>query len=290
MKRIKFYFKLIRLKQWVKNVFIFAPIVFSQNLFIIDDLKRIIITFFGFSLIASSSYVLNDIFDREKDKLHPEKRKRPIASGKVNIFDALILFTFLLILGSALLLFLNLKVFLVGISYFVMIFFYSIYLKKIVIIDIMIIAIGFDLRALAGAVSINVVLSPWLIIDLFLLAIFLAATKRRQELVKLKESGTHKEVLNFYSLPMIDQIVPILTSTTLISYIIYTLSNKVKESFNTQYFFLTVPFVIYGIFRYLYLIYKKDTYGDPTTLVLKDIPLIIDILLWSISVVLIIFL
>ena len=290
MGKVKDYIRLIRVRQWIKNMFVFSPLVFSKNFFNINDWELITLTFIGFSMIASASYILNDILDKEKDKHHPEKRTRPLPSGRVKIPEAVTLFFITAGLGIFLSILVNMKVLLVSLSYFILIFLYSVFLKKIVIIDIITIAIGFDLRAMAGAVAINVLLSPWLIIDLFLLALFLAATKRRQELIKLSQAEKHKKVLDYYSLPLLDQIIPVLTSTTLLSYIIYTLSDKVREYFHTNYFYLSVPFVIYGIFRYLFIIYKEDTFGDPTNILIKDIPLILDLFLWGISIVLIIYL
>jgi 4-hydroxybenzoate polyprenyltransferase len=270
-------------------MFVFSPLVFSKNFLNINDWKLIILTFFGFSMIASSSYILNDILDKGKDKHHPEKKNRPLPSGRVRITEAIALFFLTFSLGILINIAVNIKVFYVSITYFLLIFLYSTILKKIVIIDIITIAIGFDLRAMAGAVAINVVLSQWLIVDLFLLALFLAATKRRQELLKLSHAEQHKKVLDYYSLPLLDQIIPILTSTTLLSYIIYTLSDKVKEYFQTDYFYLSIPFVIYGIFRYLFIIYKEDTFGDPTKILVNDFPLLLDLFLWGISIMLIIY-
>ncbi len=289
MDKLKGYVKVMRIYQWIKNLIIFSPIIFSKNFFNPNDWRKILLTFIGFSLVASSSYVLNDIVDREKDRLHPVKKNRPIASGKVSIIEATFLFIFLFVAGLYISYIVDKGVALFTLSYFFLILLYSLFLKKMVFIDMITIAIGFDIRALVGAYAIRVELSSWLVIDLFLLALFLAATKRRQELIKLKDADKHKKVLSYYSLSMIDQIIPILTSTTLISYIIYTLSPKVNTYFGTNYFYLTVPFVVYGIFRYLYIIYNKDTFGDPTYLLIHDWPLILDIVLWGASIIALIY-
>ncbi len=290
MNKVKEFIKLLRVHQWIKNVFIFSPMIFSKNFFNTEDWRKILLTFMGFSLVASSSYVLNDIVDREKDRLHPVKKNRPIASGKISVLEAVFLFIFLFLIGVYISYSVDKGVALFTLSYFFLILLYSLFLKRMVFIDMITIAIGFDIRALVGAYAIRVELSSWLVIDLFLLALFLAATKRRQELIKLKDADKHKKVLSYYSLSMIDQIIPILTSTTLISYIIYTLSPKVSTYFGTEYFYLTVPFVVYGIFRYLYIIYNKDTFGDPTYLLIHDWPLILDIILWGISIIALIYL
>jgi len=290
VNKVKEFIKLLRVHQWIKNVFIFSPMIFSKNFFNTEDWRKILLTFMGFSLVASSSYVLNDIVDREKDRLHPVKKNRPIASGKISVLEAVFLFIFLFLIGVYISYSVDKGVALFTLSYFFLILLYSLFLKRMVFIDMITIAIGFDIRALVGAYAIRVELSSWLVIDLFLLALFLAATKRRQELIKLKDADKHKKVLSYYSLSMIDQIIPILTSTTLISYIIYTLSPKVSTYFGTEYFYLTVPFVVYGIFRYLYIIYNKDTFGDPTYLLIHDWPLILDIILWGISIIALIYL
>ncbi len=290
MEKAKDIVKLLRIHQWIKNIFIFSPLIFSKNFFNLKDWKNIILTFIGFSLVASASYILNDLIDIEKDRLHPVKRKRPLASGKISKPEAIILFILLFGSGAIISFSVGKGVLIYTMTYFFLILYYSVLLKKLVFIDIIVIAIGFDIRALVGAYAINVKLSAWLVIDLFLLALFLAATKRRQELVKLEEGAkSHKKVLSYYSLSMLDQIIPILTSTTLISYIIYTLSPKIKTYFGTEYFYITIPFVIYGIFRYLYIIYNEDTFGDPTYLLIHDLPLIIDIILWGISILLLIY-
>ncbi len=279
-ERINLWISLLRVKHWIKNGFVFAAIIFSKNLFNYEDWALVILTFFGFSFIASSSYIINDIADKEKDKKHPLKKERPIPSGKVSIKEAIVVAVFSLLLGVFFLYYVNLKTLALGALYFILIVLYSFSLKNIVLIDIITIAAGFDIRAVAGATAINVEISPWLIVSVFLLALFLASMKRRQELLKLKESSSfHKKVLKFYSVELIDQINPILTSTVLISYIIYTLSPRTVSHFGSDMIY-TIPFVVYGILRYYFLIYKTENLGDPTSILLKDKPLILNILLW----------
>ncbi len=284
-KEIKLWLSLFRVKHWIKNSFVFAAIVFSKNFFNYEDWLLVVLTFFGFSFIASSSYIINDISDRERDRKHPEKRKRPIASGKVSILEAIVISLFSLALGVFLLFNVNLKTLYLGIGYFILIIFYSFLLKNIVLIDIIAIAFGFDIRAIAGATAIKVEISPWLIVSVFLLALFLSSMKRRQEILKLEgDSYFHKKVLKFYSVELIDQINPILTSTVLMSYIIYTLSPRTIANFGTDMIY-TIPFVVYGVLRYYFIIYKTDTYGDPTTILLKDKPLILNVVFWIISAI-----
>ncbi|HPB56548.1 MAG TPA: decaprenyl-phosphate phosphoribosyltransferase [Candidatus Aminicenantes bacterium] len=291
LKRFSQYFTLLRPHQWVKNSIVFAPLIFSRHFLEVSSVLKTLLTFFGFSLLASASYVLNDMVDREKDRIHPVKRNRPLASGSVSLKEALILLFLCLGAGTTILLLQARGVVWVGLAYFLMVTLYSFFLKSIVILDILIIAIGFDLRAFIGSLAIGVTLSPWLIISVFLLALFLASTKRRQELVKLDGANQHKRVLSFYSPALLDQMVSILASTTLIAYTLYTLApvrGAVKRE-GEELLFLTVPFVVYGIFRYLYLIYKKNDFGDPTDTLLKDLPLLIDLGLWGITTIVLLY-
>ncbi len=283
ISKFKLWFSLLRARQWIKNSFVFAPIVFSKNFFNYEDWLLVLLTFFGFSFIASSSYIINDIADRERDRKHPEKKNRPIASGIIQIPYAFFVSFFLLVSGVFLLSYVNKKTLFLGIFYFFLILLYSFFLKHIVLIDIMTIAIGFDIRAIAGATAIRVEISPWLIVSVFLLALYLSLMKRRQEIVKLEEASYfHKKVLKFYSIELIDQISPTITSTVLISYIIYTLSPRTVENFGADMIY-TIPFVIYGILRYYFIIHKTDTYGDPTTILLSDRPLIVNVFLWVLA-------
>ena len=273
----------MRPKQWVKNVFIFAPMIFSLHMFQLDFIKRSLLAFFLFSLVNGGIYIFNDILDREKDRQHPEKKNRPIAAGRLSIasagiFAAVLLAGVLLLTASF-----NLEFFYISLFYVFLNILYSLLLKSMVIIDIMVIALGFVLRVMVGAAVNQLVLSPWILISTFLLAIFLALIKRRQELLKIQnlnpEKVTRRTLLS-YNVNLLDQMISISTATTLISYIMYVLSPDVQQKFHTVKLFYTVPFVIFGIFRYLFLSYAKGEGESPSEIIYSDLPFTINIILW----------
>jgi 4-hydroxybenzoate polyprenyltransferase len=247
--------------------------------------------FFLFSLVASSIYVLNDCFDRKKDRCHPEKCKRPIASGDLPVPTAVIGAVVLLTVSLIAIFYFNLNFFVISVIYIAMNVLYSSYLKKVVILDVMVIAVGFVLRVKIGGDINNIELSVWILIITFLLAIFLALIKRRQELVKINlEKGdveTRKTLKN-YNLILLDQLISITTATTLISYIIYVVNPDILQKFHTKELYLTVPFVVFGIFRYLYLTYSKDKGENPADIIFSDLPFTANILAWVATFVLII--
>jgi 4-hydroxybenzoate polyprenyltransferase len=273
----------MRPKQWVKNVFIFAPMIFSLHMFQLDFIKRSLLAFFLFSLITGGIYIFNDILDREKDQLHPEKKNRPIAAGRLSIAGAGI-FAFVLLAGVlSLTAYVNREFFYISLFYVFLNLLYSLLLKSMVIIDIMVIALGFVLRVMIGAAVNQLVLYPWILISTFLLAIFLALIKRRQELLKMKSLDSEKitrKTLLIYNINLLDQMISISTATTLISYIMYVLAPDVQLKFHTTKLFYTVPFVIFGIFRYLFLSYAKGEGESPSEIIYTDLPFTINILLW----------
>lgn len=294
MKTIILFLKSMRVYQWVKNIFIFAPVIFSLYLpqfDIFSHLKNSVIAFFLFSLVASSIYVLNDCFDRKKDRCHPEKCKRPIASGDLPVPTAVTGAVALLTVSLIAIFYFNLNFFVISVIYIAMNVLYSSYLKKVVILDVMVIAVGFVLRVKIGGDINNIELSVWILIITFLLAIFLALIKRRQELVKINlEKGdveTRKTLKN-YNLILLDQLISITTATTLISYIIYVVNPDILQKFHTKELYLTVPFVVFGIFRYLYLTYSKDKGENPADIIFSDLPFTANILAWVATFVLII--
>lgn len=273
----------LRPKQWVKNVFIFAPMIFSLHLFQLTYIRNSLIAFFLFSLGAGSIYVFNDVVDRKKDRLHPEKRNRPVAAGKLDVPSALAGAGLLLLLTLAAAARLSRPFFLILLVYCLTNVLYSLLLKAVVIIDIMIIALGFVLRVMAGGVVNHIPLYPWILIITFLLAIFLALIKRRQELLKMKEedSTVHTRfTLKSYNVSLLDQMISVSTATTLISYIMYVLSPEVQEKFHSQRLYYTVPFVIFGIFRYLFLSYTKGEGESPSEIIYTDLPFTLNIILW----------
>ncbi len=285
------YINLLRIKQWTKNGFIFAALIFSKGFYNKNLTLKTILGFLIFSLLASSVYILNDIRDRERDKHHPTKCKRPIASGLISIKLATTISIFLFLISAVSSFFLSRNFFLICIIYFLLNIAYTYWLKEIVILDIFSISAGFFLRVLAGAAIISVSISHWLIICTILLSLFLALSKRKIEITLIGKSESdirHREILKEYSHSFIDQMIGIVTSATLISYILYTTSPTTVKKFGTTNLIYTTPFVLYGIFRYLYLVYSKERGGDPTDEFLSDIPLLINAILWLLTSALII--
>ena len=280
----------LRPKQWSKNLIIFAGLVFSQNLLNINYLGRSVAAFFIFCLLSGAVYIINDIIDREQDRRHPVKSKRPIASGTPSVSSAVIFAVIFTIASLIFAYLINLPFFLVAFAYFLLMLAYSFFLKKIVILDVLVVAIGFALRAFAGTVAISVELSVWLFLCAILLALFLAISKRRHELVLFEENATsHRLVLGEYSKLLLDQMISIVTAATIIAYSIYTIAPETVAKFHSKNLVLTIPFVLYGIFRYLYLIYQKQLGGSPERVLLEDRSLIISILAWLFSIVLILY-
>ncbi len=283
--------ELLRPKQWIKNLFIFAPLLFAGELLHFEIFIKALIAFFAFCGTSSIVYIINDILDREADKVHKEKKYRPIASGDVSIKEALI-FAFILLLIT---IFLSSKQHLyfgiVLLIYFSLNLLYSIWIKHIVILDVFFISAGFLLRVIAGAVAINVPLSSWMLLTTIFISLFLAISKRRAELVQVDEENIIKQrkVLYHYDTIFLDQMNTIAATGTIICYALYTVSEKAISTFHTENLIYTTPFVIYGIFRYLYLIHIKKLGENPSNILMKDIPLIINIILWFIISVLIIY-
>ncbi|MDH5186131.1 MAG: decaprenyl-phosphate phosphoribosyltransferase [bacterium] len=280
----------LRPKQWSKNLIIFAGLIFSQNLLNTGYLLRSIAAFAIFCLLSGAVYIINDIVDKEPDRKHPVKSKRPIAAGTLKVNSAIIFAVIFTIVSLIFAYWINLAFFLVAIAYFVLMLAYSFLLKKIVILDVLIVATGFALRAFAGTVAISVEISVWLFLCAILLALFLAISKRRHELVLFEEEAVaHRVVLGEYSKQLLDQMISIVTASTLITYSIYTIAPETVKKFHTPNLVLTIPFVLYGIFRYLYLVYKKQLGGSPEKLMLEDKGLIIGILAWLLSIIVILY-
>ena len=271
----------MRPTQWIKNLFIFAALLFAQKFFDWPLLLKTVIAFVKFCILSGSLYLLNDIFDQTEDKHHPKKFKRPIASGEINRGLALSLFVVLSLIALVLGFFLNLNFFIAAVVYFVLQIVYSIRLKHVVILDVFIVAAGFVIRVVAGGLVIDVPISSWLLICTLLLSLFLAMSKRRHEIVLLENiASEHRPILKEYSLYLLDQMIAVVTASTLIAYCLYTISGETVEKFGTTNLVFTAPFVLYGIFRYLYLVHQKGKGGSPEFLILKDKPLLIDIVLW----------
>jgi 4-hydroxybenzoate polyprenyltransferase len=281
-------FSLIRIKHWIKNFFVFAPLIFSQNLLNFPLFLKTLITFLLLSIISSGLYILNDIFDLENDLEHPIKRNRPIPSGRVNKNFALILSIIFLTVPLFFSFLLTYKLSLIFIFYIFLNFFYSLIIKKILIIDVFIIAINFILRVFSGSVVALISVSNWLILCTLFLSLFLGFAKRRFEMILLGDNAhKHREVLSSYSINILDKIIVILATSTIISYSLYSVSDETINKFGNGFIY-TIPIVLYGILRYLYLIYEKKE-GEPTKLVLEDFPLFLTILIWVIFSIFIIY-
>ncbi len=279
----------MRPSHWVKNLVVFAALIFAQVYTDPDKVLLAVIAFIAFCFGTSAIYIINDIFDRENDKKHPVKSKRPIAAGKISVPTAITAALILLILSIVLAACANLLTVLALATYMILNLAYSAFLKHVVIIDVMSIAAGFVLRAAAGGFAIEVPISPWLLVCTILLALFLGFGKRRHELALLNaEAINHRKALANYSTPFLDQMISVVTASTVVAYAFYTLSPEVVENFGTHWLSATIPFVLYGIFRYLYLIFHKEMGGNPTKLMLTDMPLMLCVLLWLVTVLVVI--
>lgn len=281
----------MRPRQWTKNVFILAAIVFDRQLFKIVSLERTIAAFIIFCLLSSSVYLFNDVMDIEADRNHPTKKNRPIAAGKISPKTAIITSTVLVIISLVGAYLLSTGLFAVALIYFVVNLAYSKWLKHVPILDVLVLASCYVLRVAAGVSVIQVErFSPWLYVVTTLFALYIGFGKRRAELMVLvPENGqSHRKVLSGYSLEFVDQLITIVSSTTIIAYSLYTFSAPNLPDNHTM--MLTIPFVLYGIFRYLSLMQIKKMGGEPEEILLKDRPLQIDILLWAISVMVIFYL
>lgn len=271
----------LRPKQWTKNLLLFAALIFSYKWTDLNAVMTSIFGFVAFSMTASSIYIVNDFRDREADRAHPEKRHRPMASGELNPGLALSVGILLFIIAILTSLIMEPMFALILLIYTVMNLGYSFGLKHVVILDLMMIATGFVLRAIGGAVVIEVPYTAWFLLCTMLLSLFLAIGKRRHELQILKEKNEkHRKVLKHYSLPFLDQLIGIVTSATIVSYAVFTFTSG-----HTIHLMWTIPIVIYGIFRYLYLIHMKGKGGAPEKVLLEDRHLIVTILLYVASVI-----
>ncbi len=273
----------MRPKQWVKNLIIFAVLIFSLNLFNFELLARTCLAFVLFCILSGAVYIVNDYVDLENDRQHPVKSQRPMASGNISPAFALWALVFLTIIGLGGSFLLGIGFGLVALAYYALVISYSFFLKNVVILDVFAIALGFVIRALAGGIVIHEHISAWLLVCTMFLALFLALAKRRHELLLLEDDAhKHRKALAEYSPYFLDQMIAIVTTSTVISYAMFTVSTESLEyqRFQTHNFIYTVPFVLYGIFRYLYLAYHKEQGGSPTKILLTDKALLADIILW----------
>lgn len=282
--------RLIRPAQWLKNGILLAPLIFAGEA---THSYRVELAFLAaaiFCLLSSAAYVFNDIFDLKQDRQHPVKRLRPLAAGQISPDRAAIVVVVLSLAGLGIAYLVNLNFLLISAAFLLFNFLYSVWLKHIVIVDVMSIAISFVLRAYAGAMAITVPASKWLLINTLLLALFLGFGKRRHELVMLEEgAAAHRKILDKYSPYLLDQLIGVVTASVVVMYMLYSFSPEVSSKLGTQNLFLTIPFVVYGIFRYLYLIHKEEQGGSPTSVMFSDKPILLTVVFWILTVIMILY-
>ena len=285
------YLKLLRPKQWIKNFFVFAPLIFAKELFDTLPFLTEIKAFAAFCLTASTIYILNDMADVEADRAHPEKKHRPFAARTVPVshgyFVIFILLTCLIVLLRGM----DARFILAILCYFIINVAYSFKLKEVVLLDVFIIAGGFMLRVLGGAYAIDVVVSSWLVLCTMFISLFLGFAKRRGELVVRGESGGgyERKVLSLYSVGFIDHMLTISAAGTVISYALYTVAQRTVEMFGTDKMIYTTVFVLFGVFRYLYLVHMSESTENPTKTVIADLTIFVTGLLWIIACILLIY-
>jgi 4-hydroxybenzoate polyprenyltransferase len=268
----------LRPRQWTKNLALYAALLFAKRLFDVSALRLATEAVVSFCLVSGGIYLLNDLVDREKDRLHPEKRHRPIAAGLLPISAAVTLLAACWAAGFGLALNVNRDFFVLALGYVLLQVCYSFLLKQMVILDIVVIAIGFVLRVVGGGVAIGVPISNWLYLCTLLLALFLGFAKRRHELCSLDEGATaHRPILSEYSVEMLDQMMAVVAAACIVAFGLYTVSAETVAKVGSDRLKFTVPMVVYGIFRYLFLIHKRNLGGSPERVLLSDLPLLADI-------------
>jgi 4-hydroxybenzoate polyprenyltransferase len=279
----------MRPRQWVKNLFVFAGLIFAQRLFT-HSAWTTLAAFAIFCALSGAIYLINDVADRLRDRLDPRKRARPIAAGRLPVGVAVGAAVVLVVGGLGCAAILSRAFLAVALAYVVLLVAYSAWLKHVVIVDVIVVAGGFVLRAVAGAVVIDVEMSGWLLICTILLALFLALGKRRYEYVALEQDAArHRPILAEYSPALLDQMIAVVTASTVTAYALYTMSPETVAKFHTHLLPATLPFVLYGIFRYLYLLYQRRLGGNPSELLLSDRALLINTVCWICAVLLIIY-
>ena len=279
----------LRPRQWVKNLFVFAGLVFSQRLFT-DAVWTSLAAFAVFCALSGAIYLLNDVADRERDRLDPRKGLRPIAAGRLSVGTAITTAVVLIGAGLGVGTLLSRRFLIAALLYVGLLVAYSAWLKHVVIVDVIVVAGGFVLRAVAGAVVIDVEMSGWLLICTILLALFLALGKRRYEYLALdRDAALHRPILAEYSPALLDQMIAVVTASTVTAYALYTMSPETVAKFRTHLLPATLPFVLYGVFRYLYLLYQRQLGGNPSELLLGDRALLINTIGWICAVLLIIY-
>ncbi|MFC1781981.1 decaprenyl-phosphate phosphoribosyltransferase [Planctomycetota bacterium] len=276
----------LRPVHWIKNGFVVAPLLFSGMYTETEACLRILAAVISFCAVSSAVYILNDLRDKREDEQHPVKKYRPIARGAVGVNTAMIMMASLVLLSLTAGWWLGSNFLLVALLYLAVNAAYSFGIKHVAILDVMAIAAGFVLRIFAGSVAIAVEPSHWLVLCTIMISMFLGFTKRRAELVSVEGAGEHtRKVLGDYSVAFLDQVIPMVTAATIICYALYTVDARTLEVFGTRAMLLTVPSVMYGLFRYIYLIYHGKKGADPTELVCRDVPTLINLVIWVIIAV-----
>jgi 4-hydroxybenzoate polyprenyltransferase len=280
----------LRPHQWTKNLVVLAALAFSKHLFDSDAFLRAAAAVAVFCALSGAVYLVNDLADLEADRRHPKKRLRPLASGALPVPLARLGAVLLGAAGLAGALALGRGFAVAALAYVLLNLAYSLRLKHVVILDVLAISLGFVLRAVAGALAIDVVFSDWLLVCTILLALFLSLAKRRHEIVSLNDAASgHRQILAEYSPYLLDQMIAVVTASCLTAYAFYTMAPETVEKYRTDRLALTIPFVLYGIFRYLYLVHRKEEGGSPTDLLLADWPLLVAVALWAVAVVVIVY-
>lgn len=279
----------LRPRQWSKNLLVFAGLVFAEKLF--TPAAAVALGAFAiFCGLSGAIYLLNDVADRERDRRHPTKRHRPVAAGRLGVATAVGVAVALIVAGLAASAAIDWRFAFTAVAYVALLSAYSGWLKHVVIVDVLVVAIGFVLRAVAGALAIDVQISGWLLICTILIALFLALGKRRHEYLMLAGAAErHRPILHEYSEALLDQMIAVVTASTLTAYALYTMSPETVAKFQTRWLPATLPFVLYGIFRYLYLLYRKQLGGSPADLLFTDRALFVNAVLWVAAVLVIIY-
>jgi len=288
---IKNYFQLLRVAQWIKNLFVFVPLLFSLHFFETEFFSQTLKAFFMFCLASSYIYIINDIIDIKADSAHPKKKLRPLPSGKISKQSAWFASIIILVILALLLLFVNKDFMLFLAGFIILNIFYSVYFKHIVILDVFSIAAGFTIRVLGGAAIINVPVSSWLILTTMFISLFLGVMKRHSELEQTSDSENvlTRKVLSEYSLTFTNQMATIAAAGVIICYALYTVSQRTVSSFGTESLIYTTPFVVFGIFRFMYLEYLNQKGENTTQIMLTDIPMIVTVILYAVATIMIIY-
>ncbi len=287
---MKTFLELVKIKHWIKNIFIFAPLVFSLQLLQVEKIINEIVAFFSFICISVFVYIINDLIDAGNDAKHPVKSLRPIASGRINKKIGFSIGFVFFVIGLFLSFFLKFNATIIVLSYLVMNILYSFFLKKVIILDVFVIAIGFCLRVLIGSIAIDVPLSNWMLLTTFSISLIFGFSKRRHEILVLGVNfHHHRERLKDYNKEFLDIMICISMAITIISYAIWAMDPAVIDKIHSENLLLTLPFVLFGLFRYLMLIYSREKGGNPEELVATDPGIIISVVLYLVTVFILVY-